>query len=383
MPILLPFTCRRASLTLTLLLVFVRPVWSEALPALPLSPAQIEASGIRSEKVRATASSEADLSLQGTVQLPAQSSALISAPVSGVVQALLVSPGQVLKAGAPVARLLSPQLLEWQRDWLQAEAQAQLADERLKRDEQLFAEGIIAALRLNESRSQQHMAQVLLEEKRQALQLAGVPPGRLQQRRLDAGLTLFAPAAGTVLSTDASPGQRLEAGMPVARLARNGLLSIEVQASRQQAALLRPGDALRVEGCKTPAVLSAITPEVSSNTQATLLRADFKGPENCLRLNQFVQLQAVAHSQGPAAQAAGIALPAQALVMQQGQPHVFVRSAAGFVPTPVTLAPGGTERVTVLSGLRPGDEVVVRGTAALKGLWQGLGSEADAARKGP
>jgi len=368
---------------LGLLLAALQAAAADPSPALTMSPAQIQASGIRTEKAQAGASAEADLSLQGTVQLPSQASDLVSAPVAGVVQAVLVSPGQAVKAGEAVAQLLSPQLIEWQRDWLHADTQAQLAGERLRRDEQLFAEGIIAEQRLQESRAQQRMAQWALDERRQALQLAGVSAAQLRQRGLDANLTLRAAASGTVLAIDATPGQRLDAGMPVARLARSGRLSIELQASREQLALLHVGDPLRVEGCKTPARLSAITPEVSSATQAALLRAEFNGPENCLRLNQFVRLQAVARAprQGRG-QDAALTLPAEALVQHEGQPHVFVRSATGFVPTPVTLAPGGNRRITVLGGLRPGDEVVVQGTAALKGLWQGLGSDGERAGKG-
>jgi len=347
---------------------------------LALTPAQAEAAGLRTQTASAAPQDDPqrNLLLQGTVVLPSQASDMVSTPLAGVVQSLLVSPGQSVAAGTPVARLLSPQLIEWQREWLHADAQAQLARERLQRDEQLFGEGIIAEQRLRETRSQARMAQVSLDEKTQALQLAGLSQRQLQQRQLDPHLTLLAPAAGTVLGLDASPGQRLEAGMPVARLARHGRLSIEVQASQQQLPWLQVGQSLQVDGCKAPARLVAITPQVNSGSQSALLRADFNSPERCLRLNQFVQLRAAAVN-APGA-AAGVGLPAEAVVLHGGQPHVFVQRAKGYEPVAVTLAPGGGARVTVLSGVRAGDAVVVKGTAALKGVWQGLGQE-DAAAK--
>ncbi|MDD0813937.1 efflux RND transporter periplasmic adaptor subunit [Curvibacter sp. HBC28] len=350
---------------------------------LALSAAQAEAAGLRTQAATPAGADEAqrNLVLQGTVVLPSQASDMVSTPLAGVVQAVLVNPGQSVAAGTPVARLLSPQLIEWQRDWLHAEAQSQLARERLQRDEQLFAEGIIAEQRLREARSQARMAQVSLDEKTQALQLAGLSARQLQQRQLDPHLTLLAPAAGTVLGLDASPGQRLEAGMPVARLARAGRLSIEVQASQQQLPWLLVGQSLQVDGCKTPARLAAITPQVSSSSQSALLRADFSGSENCLRLNQFVQLRGAAA--GAPKGASALSIPAEAVVQHSGQPHVFVQRAKGYEPVAVTLAPGGGARVTVLSGLRAGDAVVVKGTAALKGVWQGLGQEEAAPPKAP
>ncbi len=353
-------------------LALTLPVAALAADPLVLSSAQIEAAGIRTQKATPSTNAGSGLVLQGTVQLPSQASDVVSAPVAGVVQSVLVSPGQNVKAGTPVARLLSPQLVEWQREWLQAGTQLQLAQEKLKRDEQLYAEGIIAELRLIETRAQHRMAQVTLDEKRQALQLAGVSAAQMQQGTLNAGLALVAPAAGTVLELDAAPGQRLDAGMPVARLARSGRLAIELQASQEQLSQLKVGDALRIDGCKTPARLTAITPQVSTATQATVLRADFTSTENCLRVHQFVQ----AHPVGTAGASAGLSLPAEAVVQQAGRPHVFVRTTAGFVPTPVTLGPTGGRTVQVLSGLKPEADVVVQGTAALKGAWQGLGTEA-------
>jgi RND family efflux transporter MFP subunit len=360
-------------MTLALMPLLMPP--AQAAELIQLSPAQISAAAIQTQKPQTTHGQAGQMVLQGTVVLPSQASDVISAPLAGVVQSIQVSPGQMVRAGSPVATLMSPQLIEWQRDWLHAETQAQLSAERLQRDEALFAEGIIAELRVRESRAQQRMAQVSLDEKRQALQLAGVTPAQMRQRTLDARLTLVAPAGGTVLALDATPGQRLEAGMPVARLARSGPLSIELQASQQQLPALNVGDALQVDGCKAPARLSAITPQVSSSTQGTLLRAEFSAKENCLRLNQFVQLRARAHTDG------SLSLPSSAVTQRDGQNYIFVRRPKGFEPVQVRVSPASGERVVVESGLSASDDVAVQGLAALKGAWQGLGAEAES--KGP
>jgi cobalt-zinc-cadmium efflux system membrane fusion protein len=57
--------------------------------------------------------------------------------------------------------LASPQALELQRDALQSGSQASLLQQNLKRDEQLFAEGLIAESRLqgNPRRASQAAAQ--------------------------------------------------------------------------------------------------------------------------------------------------------------------------------------------------------------------------------
>jgi RND family efflux transporter MFP subunit len=336
------------------------------------SAPQALAAGVITQAVELAPESGAGLVLQGTVELPPQATEVLSAPLAGVVQQVLVAPGQAVRAGETVARLTSPELITWQRELLQAESQARLAATRLERDEKLYAEGIIAGLRLQDSRTQHELAQAAVKEKRLALQMAGAAPSA----GLQPGLAVRAQAAGTVLEVTAAPGQRLEAGMPVARIARGGRWTLALQATPEQAARLRVGDTLSVAGCKATARLSAVVPQVTAGNQSVQLRADLATAEPCVRLNQFVQAAVQQRAGGASAApatAGAVRVLASAVVRQAGQTHVFVRTAAGFMPTPVTLGGEAGDAVSVTAGLKPGDVVAVRGTAALKGAWQGLG----------
>ncbi len=335
-------------------------------PLIAWTPEQIQAAGVRTQAVGATLPSGAGMVLQGVVELPPQATEIISSPLAGVVQQVLVAPGQNVKAGQVLARLSSPELLGWQRELLQAQSQARLAASKLARDEQLQAEGIIPALRLQDSRAAHEQAQLALQERRQALQALGLAGGALQ-----AQLPLRASAAATVLEVSALPGQRLEAGMPAAKLARSGTLALVLQATPEQAARLRVGDALRVTGCQAPARLAAVVPQVNAANQSVQVRADFSAREDCLRLQQFVEANVV----GNAAAGGAVNVPAPAVVRQDGKTYVFVRQAKGFAPTAVELGAQGAGGWAVRSGLKPGDEVAVAGMAALKGAWLGLGTE--------
>lgn len=351
----------------------------DASKLIPWSSKLEAGAGVSTALVQPQAAASGTLVLQGTVVLPAQQSDVVSMPVAGVVQAVLVAPMQTVRAGQAVARIMSPELAQWQREWLLAETQARLAQGKAQRDEQMFADGIVSEHRRNESRAQYEMASVAARERRQALRLAGVSEAALARASSTAGLspqlTLVAPVAGTVLEQMAVPGQRLEAGVPVAHIARAGRLAIELQASREQAQALRVGDALGVDGCKTPARITALSPQLSSATQGVQLRAELAGREDCLRINQFVQLR----WQGSAAASGGaLSVPAAAVVQQGGRHYVFVRQPQGFRAVVVTLGAGGGSEVPITAGLKAGDEVAVKGVAAIKGAWLGLGADAGA-----
>lgn len=363
-------TLRAAAAACTLVLF---PLAQAAETTLVWSAAQIQAAGLTTQVITsANASPGTGLVLQGTVELPAQATELLSAPLAGVVQQVLVSPGQQVKAGQAVAQLRSMELVTWQRELLQAQAQARLAASKLARDEKLYAEGIIAGLRLQDSRTQHELAQLAVRERRQMLQMVGVSNASAQ---LQPSLTLRASVSGTVLEVTASPGQKLDAGESVAKLARSGQLAIALQASPEQAANLRVGALLALQGCKAPARLTAIVPQVSASNQSVQLRASFSAAEDCLRVNQFVQATVIPPS-GSAAADSSLGIPAQSVVRHEGKAYVFVKTPKGFVPTPVELAEESGSILRVRSGLQGGETIVLHGTAALKAAWQGIGGGA-------
>lgn len=213
-------TARRDWRALSCFFLATLAVAAEGAPLIAWTPAQAEAAGVRTLTLAAApVQPSAGLVLQGQVELPPQATELLSAPLAGVVQQVLVAPGERVKAGQSVARLLSPELLAWQRELAQAQSQARLTASKLARDTQLHAEGIIPAQRLQDSRAQDEQAQLAVQERRQALQSIGQAGGGLQPQVL-----LRATAPATVLEVSAVPGQRLDAGMPVVKLARSGRL---------------------------------------------------------------------------------------------------------------------------------------------------------------
>ncbi len=332
----------------------------DAPPLIAWSASQIQLAGVQTHIVGAGSNGAARdaVTFQGTVILPPQATMVVSAPLAGVVQDIGVGVGQSVRAGQTVARLMSSQLLEWQRDTRQAQSNAKLAQAKLQRDEQLAAEGLIAQVRLQETRNQYEIAQSIAAERRQAMQLAGGVAESNQPL-----LALNAAVAGTVMEVLATPGQRVEMGMPVLRIARAGLLAVELQATLAQARTLRVGDSITLEGCRTPARLAAIAPSVNANNQSVVLRADFQSTEPCLRINQFVQasVKSSANTANTVNTVNTVHVPASATVQRDGKAYAFVRKPQGFAPVAV-------------EDVRSGDAIAVQGIAALKGAWMGLGA---------
>ncbi|MDB5990802.1 MAG: transporter [Herbaspirillum sp.] len=324
-----------------------------------------------------------DQYLSGTVVAPTSAVAMVSSVVGGVVQQIQVASLQQVRAGSAVATLFSQQWVEMQRAYLQQAIQARLADQKLMRDESLFKDGIIARSRLEETRGNAMQADVAAKEQYQALRAAGLGDAAIHRlvdtQALSPYLTVSAGAAGTVLELPINVGQRIDAGMPIAKVGREQALWIDLQASREQAAQMHIGDLLQIKDCSSARVI-AISPQINGANQSTLIRAQQVAADGCLKLNQFVQARLIGHT----VVAGSVAVPAAALVRSGADSFVFVKNAQGFEAVQVTAAAAGADMIWIKGKsqgkLAAGSPVAIRGIAALKGAWMGLGDpEASAA----
>jgi len=373
---------RRSPFTAVLFVVALcaPPALAAPEPAIKLTPQQRQASGLVIESVRAGSdkasggASRAQL-LPGRVVVPNDRRDVLLAGVSGRVEAALANPGDTVKAGQPLLRLYSAEVLGLQRAYLASVGSSTLAGKRLARDEALFTEGIIAESRLQDSRDQAAQAAAALQEQRQLLQLAGMGRSAIESLRTAADLTgrvtLLAPRAGIVLEQAAGVGSHVESGSVLLQLAASDRQWVELQATREQLAGLTIGDGVEVVGCNAQGKVIAAGGQLDAGTQTALVRAAFSSAATCLVPGQFVQLALV-----PAAAPVGsVRVSAEAVVQRAGKDYVFVEEADGLRPVPIKVLRRQGD-VTLISGISVGTRIAAKGIAALKGSWMGLGAAA-------
>lgn len=331
-----------------------------------LTPEQTAQAGIRTAAL-------ADMKQMGGIRLPAQvvvppgQIEVIAAPLPSMVAAVRVAYGEAVKKGQPLLKLQGAQFLELQRDQASAEAQARLAADNLRRDEALFADGIIPQSRLSASRAAERQAAALAAEKRQALQLAGLA----KSGALSGSAELRAPFDGVVLEAPAQPGQRVDAQTPLLTLGRLAPLWLEIQASPAQATEIAAGDAVAVPGCAQPARIKLIAPHLQAASQSLLIRAELARPAGCVKPFQYVQATV---SSGKPLPAGHWRVPVTALARHQGQTWVFLEVADAFRPVTARVVDETPEAATIAAELPAAARLAVQGVATLKATWLGLGA---------
>ena len=336
-----------------------------------VSAAQMKSLGVSLFKLDAP-SSIRGMAYAARVVLPPGQEHVVSAPVGGVIDQLLVADQQAVRAGQPLLRLVSPQFGELQLALIEAANKARLSDRTLERERLLLGEGIIPERRVQEAESAAQADQARLRQAEAALRLAGIDAATIQRvaagQAVQDGLLVRAKAAGTVLAVDVKPGQRVQGADALIRLANLQQLWLEIAlpADRQAAVLPTNGVIQAVGREVTAAPLS--TGATVSDSQTVTLRARVTRGAALLRPGEVLQVQVPFARNG-----AGWALPLQAVARQDEQAYVFVRTDKGFVARPVTVISSAGQSVQVTGDLKPGQDVAASSVITLKAAWQGKG----------
>ena len=334
---------------------------------IPMSQEQRQAMGVRTAPV-AVATESWSVAYPAQVQVPTAQLRVVSTPLSGLLESLLVAEGDAVKKGQKLASILSPELLSLQRSYLQALSQLDLARSDWERDRQLLEEGIIAERRYQTTHAHYVQVRTEVEQSRQTLQLAGMDRSALErlakERQLSGTLTVRAPLDGVVLERMATLGQRLNALDPLYRIGRLKPLWLEIHVPLEQLSQIGVGSTVRV---RTPLVegrVITIGRMVHGGDQGVLVRAEVTDGAERLHPGQFVEVELASGRDKR-----NYRIPLGALVRQGGKTWVFVARDKGFLVVPVVIRAEESDAVVVSADLKPGDQVVMAGTAALKAAW--------------
>jgi membrane fusion protein (multidrug efflux system) len=296
----------------------------------------------------------ATLSAVGTVA--AVRGVTISADLPGVVDRIAFTAGQNVREGQVLAVLDTRQ----ERAQLAAaEAQQHLARTTFDRVQGLLNERVISRAEFDQATADQRQAEARAGEIRATI-----------DRK-----TIRAPFSGVLGIRHVNLGQYLSAGDALVTLESLDPIYVNFGVPQQDATQIRPGRRVQVAvgeqgGPGFTGRITAIDSVVDPTTRNVQAQATLPNPGGKLRPGMFVQTQVMLGQSKPM-----IALPASAinyapygdsvfivsdLKNPQGQPYRGVRQQV------VKLGPARGDQVAVLSGVKPGEEVVTSGVFKLR-----------------
>jgi Cu(I)/Ag(I) efflux system membrane fusion protein len=261
--------------------------------------------------------------------------------VAGWIEQLDVNTtGELVRAGQPIARVFSQELLSSQTEYLAARRA-------------MSATGLTSAV-VAGGRTRLGVLG-MTDAEIEAIERAGEP------RRL---ITVVAPRGGVIVNRGITVGTAVDPSTPLLTIADLSRVWVFAEVPEASIPAVRVGATARLDfpaSGRPPfdARVDFVYPTLTDRTRTLRVRFTVGNPAGTLRPGLFGS--ATFQSAG----APVITVPRDAVVDTGREQHVFVASGGRFEPRPVTLGVQLPDRVEVRSGLSPGEAVVVAGVFLL------------------
>ncbi len=295
-------------------------------------------------------------SLAGIGSVEAVHGVTVSADLAGVVRSVEFQSGRNVAAGQTLVRLETGQE---QAGLRQTEAQRDLANLNLERAKKLLAKSLIAQAEFDRMQAEARVADANVAAIRATI----------------ARKTVRAPFSGVLGIRQVDLGQRVNEGDPIVSLQAIDPVYVNFSLPQTDVAQLKTGTPVRVtadsgRGLDLPGTITAINSVIDENTRNIQVQATLRNPGGRLKPGMFVDV---------AVELAGteqvIALPSSSINFAPYGNSVYVvselknpkgKAYKGVSQRFVKTGRGRGDQVAILSGLKPGEEVVTSGVFKLR-----------------
>jgi membrane fusion protein, heavy metal efflux system len=280
-------------------------------------------------------------------------------PGAGRVREVRVNVGSRVQRGELLALIDSPDLAQAYSDYDKAESAARLAAKNLAYQDAQLKIGAAAQSAVDQAKDADLEAAAEYERSREHLRAMGGSEEARGEARL---MAIRAPVAGSITALSIAPGATInDDTQSVMTLQDLSVVWVTAMIAEKDVAYVAPGQEAQVTLEAYPdktlhgKVLS-VNDQIEPDTRRDKTRIVFENPQLLLKPNMF----ATVTLHGPALKR--VVLPSSALLMNNDRTTVFVATAPWTFErrTVEPLLNEGTS-VTLTSGVKPGEPVVIKG----------------------
>jgi RND family efflux transporter MFP subunit len=353
-----------------------QPKAETELTTVKLSPEAIRRLGIETE-VAHVQDAAATRTIGGDIVVPEGRRVQVTAPVAGTLVSAIARAGASVADGAALFRIapINPaerdQAAEARRAVEAAQAEEQVARQRVQRLEQLLTDGATSMRAVEEARAGLGVAAASLNAARDRMQTIGQTTVGSQ-----GDVMIRAPFAGTILSVSAAAGQTVAASAPLAEIAQVTTLWVKVPLYAGDVAAVdatEPASVTTLGAPRSPRPAVRITaPPTANPTSASVdLFYEVKGTgETPLRPGERVAVQLPLKTTQR-----GLVVSDRAVLYDiSGGTWLYEDTGGGtYERRRIEVARHTGNLVVIARGIEPGTRVVTAGAAELFGTEFGAG----------
>lgn len=348
-------------------------------PTITLAPEMIQRAGIKVEPVGEQLATEVATGTvtTGIVQANAYRATPVMSLVGGIVRRVNGELGQSVQRGQTVAVVFSDELANAQSGYLKALAELDEHHQHHRRTIKLVEIGAASREELEQATNKLKNAESEVASLRQRLLLLGLSPQRINGLRsssqINSEVALPAPVSGSVIARTANPGEVIQAGKEILRIADLSSVWVMGQVYEKDLGRIRVGSAASITTDAYPGrvfrgQISYVDPTLDTATRTAQVRIELANPGQALKIGMFVN---VAFATLGGSESTVPVVPVSAVQNLNNQQVVFVgtNEPSVFAMRPVRLGPESHGRYPVLEGLSVGERIVTEGSFMLRAEW--------------
>ena len=349
--------------------------------AVTVSVEAMKRAGLELVLVTRGAAGASAVRIPGTVEPNAYKQVVVTPLVAGRVTRVLAELGDQVRPGQTLLQIFSPELADAQTKYLSARAELEAHEQELARNSKLLAIGAASQQESERLHAEHSSKLAAVQSFRSRLVLLGMPAAAIDAvspgKDIDATTDIPAPIAGVITERLANVGLNVDTASKVFTIV--DLSSVWVVGSLYERDLSRVsvGSTASITTAANPGLaragrVSYIDPQLNADTRTARVRVEASNPRQELRLGMFADIEVAATGNRQA-----VMIPRIAVQNVDDRQVVYVANPAEpgkFTEREVHLGDASGDRVEVLSGVQPGDQVVAKGSFFVRAERERLGT---------
>ena len=289
-----------------------------------LTAAQMKAVGMQTDTIQFK-DLTTTVKVNGILTVPNQNKALVTSVTNGIVQTLLVQPGDFVKKGQLIATIINPDVAQIQQQLQTANAQIQMAEIEQNRQKELV-EGNAAPLKnLQRLTTEMITLKATKNSLQQQLSSMGISTRSVNSGRINTVINILAPINGTISQVIAQIGSNVNSSAPIATIVNNDQLHLDIFVYEKDLPKIKEKQTIHfvltnMQDKEYDAQIYAIGAAFANDTKTVPVHAIVKG--NKTGLIEGMNITALIST----GTSKVMAVPTDAIVTNASQDYIFIQS---------------------------------------------------------
>jgi cobalt-zinc-cadmium efflux system membrane fusion protein len=306
----------------------------------------------------------------GKVLAPQPRMAKVSHPFPGRISAVHVAIGDWVEKGQPVLTVQSEEVGRAKSEYYKAIADLELARQNYEREKRLSARGVGAQKNTLAAEAGFKVAQTNLDAAEKKLHVLGFSEAEVRSiaetHQVHPEIRITAPISGRVIEHSAVLGSMVDQTTDLMTIMDPTVLWVDAEVFERDIAKIRIGQHVQVTVPAYPGEIfrgkiSYIGETVNPETRTLSVRTEVRNRDFKLKHGMFADVSILLNGGLRV-----LTVPAEAVLENNNQDIVFVKTEDGYAARIVTVGVEQNGHCPIEEGLSEGDEVVIKNAYLLK-----------------